>query len=902
MTLHSLASSGAADLALAWLLTYALHSTVLLTGAWAVSRRLRGRSLRFQETLWRCALAGALVTASAQLALGSLGLAPLGARWTLASAGAAGLGAAHGAPVGGGASSAAGTAAPDRTGREVALAASGVVIHSSGERLAVPTWPGDAPVGQAGRAGAGSPTALLSSQHSSSTAWAGRGIGSLPAARLLLPAWLLGALLLVLAYGRSYLLLRRRLRFRPQVVGGGVLERLASLLRASAISRRVRLTCSWRLRVPVALGGRRAEVCVPPRALFVLSDEQQEALLAHELAHLERRDPIWLPLTQLLVSVFFFQPLNWLARRRLRELSEMLCDEWAVARTGRPLSLAGCLAEVAGWSTAALGPRAGRRELARLPVPGMADRTSHLARRIRRLLDGTPLEGAAPPPRARQVTLLAAVLLAVALVAPGVSAGAPAEKPAAAPAPATEGAATEIDSSTPEATAWESASGTSAAGVAEAPGSAATAAVADTPAAAASAPTEAPGPAAAPSSALSGLAAKTAPVAASVGGPAASAASAPATAAHAGAATAPSAPGPAALAVVSGSPGSEQVVARSAEPKGGETLAGLPARASSPAVAGETPDCPLQVPEVADLEIDDEQLAATAAKLGQLDKLSSLSQEQIAAISASVERISRQIDSQMKARLQDLDRQVAASLGALPRQSPLSAEELADLEGELAGLAGQLRPSPQQMAQLESELRNLAAHPPRLSPEQLARIQQDLKRDLANLPHLGLTKEQLARIHSEVKRALEQSAAARRDALSTAERDKLLADARRLAEQARPDQAQLDSLRTLAKEHADLARLLAEQRTEIESMRREILRQTESFRDLARREAEARRAHPHPKPAPRQHPSAPSGAAPAPPPASHPEPAPPAPQPPAAPPAPAPSAATPPPPQPPPAP
>ena len=30
----------------------------------------------------------------------------------------------------------------------------------------------------------------------------------------------------------------------------------------------------------------------------------------------------------------------------------MLSDEWAVTRTGRPLSLAGCLAEVAGWSAA----------------------------------------------------------------------------------------------------------------------------------------------------------------------------------------------------------------------------------------------------------------------------------------------------------------------------------------------------------------------------------------------------------------------------------------------------------------------------------------------------------------------------------------------------------------------
>src|SRR5260370_5144756 len=86
--LHSLTIPRAADQALAWLLTYALHSTLLLVVAWAVTRRLGGRRLRLQETIWRCALLGALVTAPAQLALGRLGHAPIAGRWTLAAGGA----------------------------------------------------------------------------------------------------------------------------------------------------------------------------------------------------------------------------------------------------------------------------------------------------------------------------------------------------------------------------------------------------------------------------------------------------------------------------------------------------------------------------------------------------------------------------------------------------------------------------------------------------------------------------------------------------------------------------------------------------------------------------------------------------------------------------------------------
>ena len=73
-----------ADQVVAWLLTYTVHSTLLLGAAWAVSRWLGGRRLRLQETIWRFALAGALVSATAQLALGGLGHAPLAGRWALA--------------------------------------------------------------------------------------------------------------------------------------------------------------------------------------------------------------------------------------------------------------------------------------------------------------------------------------------------------------------------------------------------------------------------------------------------------------------------------------------------------------------------------------------------------------------------------------------------------------------------------------------------------------------------------------------------------------------------------------------------------------------------------------------------------------------------------------------------
>ena len=342
---------------MAWLLTYALHSTLFLGLAWLASRRLSGRWAKLEEAMWRFALVGALVTATAQLAAG---WEPVAGRWALDAPAVSEV--SRPAPV---------RVAPVRI---VAAAP----VQAEGPSL--PSWPFDL-----------RSTAL--------GLWAG------------------GALLLGLGWGVSYFRLKRRLRARPEVIGGGMFTLLRQLHGDLGVSPVVRLTCSSRVSVPVALGMGRPEICVPPRALSHLEPEQQEGMLAHELAHLVRRDPFWLTFSRLLASALFFQPLNWVACRRLRELSERLCDEWAVERTGRPLSLARCLAEVAGWSVRPL------------PVPSMADRPSNLAQRIRHLLD----DSRSPERRVRPVWIGAGMLVllaGVAAVAPGVYAAVAIEEPA----------------------------------------------------------------------------------------------------------------------------------------------------------------------------------------------------------------------------------------------------------------------------------------------------------------------------------------------------------------------------------------------------------------------------------------------------------------------------------------
>src|ERR1700704_4949126 len=71
-----------AQVALAWLLTYLLHSTLLLGLAWLASKPLARWSVAAEETMWKLALVGALLTASLQLAAG---WEPAAGRWRLAA-------------------------------------------------------------------------------------------------------------------------------------------------------------------------------------------------------------------------------------------------------------------------------------------------------------------------------------------------------------------------------------------------------------------------------------------------------------------------------------------------------------------------------------------------------------------------------------------------------------------------------------------------------------------------------------------------------------------------------------------------------------------------------------------------------------------------------------------------
>ena len=212
--------------------------------------------------------------------------------------------------------------------------------------------------------------------------------------------------------------LMHRIGRRRQVTDPRLRDLLETLCLAAGYPHYVRLTSAPGLASPVALPGR--EICLPEAVANGLGLEQQRGVLAHELAHLVRRDPLWLGVAQVLERLFFLQPLNWLARRELQVTAEYVCDDWAAHQVGSGLPLARCLLTVAEWIAGATGP---------LPEPAMAARGSHLMRRVERLVRGEGIRA----DRGRHVGLALGVLMVVGTMAaaPAVTAGAPTARVAA---------------------------------------------------------------------------------------------------------------------------------------------------------------------------------------------------------------------------------------------------------------------------------------------------------------------------------------------------------------------------------------------------------------------------------------------------------------------------------------
>ena len=134
--------------------------------------------------------------------------------------------------------------------------------------------------------------------------------------------WLAGVLVLGIRLWRAYReLISIKSDSRPLDISR--LPRVRAMMERN-LHRHVRIGISGKVTSPIAAGLGRPMILIPPRVVEELSEEELEAVILHELAHLIRRDD-WTKLAQKVAeTVFFFHPAVHIIGRQLeleRELA-----------------------------------------------------------------------------------------------------------------------------------------------------------------------------------------------------------------------------------------------------------------------------------------------------------------------------------------------------------------------------------------------------------------------------------------------------------------------------------------------------------------------------------------------------------------------------------------------------
>ncbi|HTU11660.1 MAG TPA: M56 family metallopeptidase [Allosphingosinicella sp.] len=146
----------------------------------------------------------------------------------------------------------------------------------------------------------------------------------------------------------------------------------AALARVRGADDRVRLLVSDAVPSPLSWGWRNPVILVDPDTLD--EPEEADAILAHEMAHVARRDWVALMLARMTSVVFWFNPVVWMLEREIVQQAEEAADSEA-ARHVEPARYAQTLLTWASISGRAL------------PANSIAPKQTALGRRIHAILD-----------------------------------------------------------------------------------------------------------------------------------------------------------------------------------------------------------------------------------------------------------------------------------------------------------------------------------------------------------------------------------------------------------------------------------------------------------------------------------------------------------------------------------
>src|ERR1700722_8877552 len=166
--------------------------------------------------------------------------------------------------------------------------------------------------------------------HASFPAYSESSLSSIRWSAIAAGIYLAVALMLFARFFIGLAFSRRLLQASRQIDDPCVTQRLAARASAWSLASIPQAAESELISVPVTMGALRSTIILPA-AWREWEDPKLDAVIAHELSHIARRDSLTQCLSLLHRAIFWFSPLSWWLTRHLADLAEEASDEAALS-------------------------------------------------------------------------------------------------------------------------------------------------------------------------------------------------------------------------------------------------------------------------------------------------------------------------------------------------------------------------------------------------------------------------------------------------------------------------------------------------------------------------------------------------------------------------------------------
>lgn len=211
--------------------------------------------------------------------------------------------------------------------------------------------------------------------------------------------WVLGVLLFSLKLAGSLIYLQSLKQRWVAPLAEEWQKKVHWMTKRLRLQQKIKVLLSHMAKAPMMLGHLKPVILIPASMISKLPEDQLEAIIAHEIAHVYRKDYLINVLQSLFEIIFFFHPAIWWINNVIRNEREKCCDDLAIGLCGNSLTYAKALASVEEaklqHSSMALAINGGR---------------SSLLQRIERILEPGK-NGGNPMARFVSVSLIVAILL-----------------------------------------------------------------------------------------------------------------------------------------------------------------------------------------------------------------------------------------------------------------------------------------------------------------------------------------------------------------------------------------------------------------------------------------------------------------------------------------------------------